>query len=192
MAAAAAGQQKVAEAALNHRKAALAAADADAKLRSAEAEVAKVADQVRSGQLEGAAAMEKTDSAARNLERSLIGQTEAHHRLTAASHELGRAQNDLQGMFKKTESVGSSELGRLERVAQSTFGLMEKVGNTAISGLQDGIQSLGEVGPLWIVGIAAAIAALPTIAVAASGVITLALGGALAGLGVMAALQSKQ
>lgn len=192
MAKAAAGQQKVAEAALAHRKAALAAADADAKLRDAQAEVASVSEKVRAGELQGAEAFAKSDQAARGLERALIGQSEAHHKAAAAAHELGKAQNELQSMFKKTEKAGEGLFGKLEYMGQRAFGLVEKLGNTAISGLQSGLESLGELGPLWIVGIGVAIAALPTIAVAASGAITLALGGALAGLGVMAALQSKE
>src|SRR5205823_1269458 len=71
------------------------------------------------------------------------------------------------------------------------FGLLSKGASTALSGIQAGVSALAEMGPLWLVGIIALLAALPALSVAAAGAITFGLGGALAAVAVVAATKSK-
>jgi hypothetical protein len=198
MTAAAAGQKKVETAVLAHRKAALDAADADAKLQAAQAKVADVADKVRSGELAGADAMAKSSAAARDLERASIRVEESHRKVTAASHDMQRAFADTEKsgglfsrMFSKIGGDGSGMFARLTQSAQNAFSKIGDEAGLAGAGVSKAFEG-GLTSPIVLtVGIPAALAALPVLAAAASAGITLAFGAGLAGLGMMFALKGK-
>ncbi len=143
MASAAAGQKKVADAALAHRKAALEAADADTKLSKAQKGVSDVAEKVRTGELEGAAAMEKTSEAARNLERSSIKVEEAHRKATGTSHELARAQGEVEAAFRKAGVEAEKTSGLFGRMfSKLSFNPFKNFGKDAATAGEDAGKSL--------------------------------------------------
>jgi phage-related protein len=206
MASAAAGQKKVADAALEHRKASLAAADADNQLKKAQADVASVAEKVKTGELEGAAAMEKSSEASRNLERASIKVEEAHRKVATSSHELAKAQGEVEASFRRAgneaEKTGGLFSGLFSKIGSinpfKNFGKdAASAGQDAGSSLAKGTESAAESGFAGIseilmpVLVGAALAAAPIAGAAIGAALVLGIGAGLAGLGMVFALKGK-
>jgi hypothetical protein len=195
------------QAALAARRMGLAAKEAADKAARAQKDAADAAERLAKGEIKADEAARAAARAENELERASIKAAEAQratanaadkaaaqYRQVARDAALAAAAENL-GALKAAGSVKqhNAELARMrsvfpeiEKDASGAFKAMENEGNKAYQALTAASQGLADTAPLWPAAIANALTLLPAAASVAGGGITLAMGGALAGLGIMA------
>jgi len=208
------------EAGLAARRMGLAAQEAGQRAQRASLAAFEAAKKLERGELDVAKAAELAAKASNAVERASIKQAEASKAAARAAdeeaqqlHQLGRAAAEAAAMeelgrLRASKSINDHNalLSRMRRdyqgfgndvkemgnLGQKAFGMLSSAAVSADGVVTKAGQALSESGPLMIGGIVAAIALLPPAAIAASGAVTLALGGGLAAVGVMGALQATK
>lgn len=200
-------------AALAARKMGLAAKEAAEKAARAQNDAADAAQKLARGEIDVDEAANAAAKAERELERAAIKAAEAQRALSKAADttaenmrqvardaELAAAAERLGALkaagaskqYNTELKALQKQHGSLAKTALSDFKEMENKGNSTYQALTSAGQKAAEAGPLWQIGIGNALAELPGIASVAAGGITLALGAAVAGVGVMFAAKNKE
>lgn len=202
------------------RRFGLAAAEAGERAAKSQDKAREASDKLAAGEITAKEAAEAQAKALRDVERAAL--TSAAAQRAAAKAAEDEAKQEAQAARDAVVAAGAERLAHLkaagavkehnallrnlrkdykefdkgfqemQTIATRAFGLLNKGANAAMSGIQAGMNALAEMGPLLLVGIVAALAALPVLAVAAAGALTLGLGGALTVIAVKAAASSQR
>lgn len=200
------------QAALAARKMGLASKEAADKAAQAQKAAADAAEKLARGELKADEAAQLEAKALREVERAAIKAAEAELAAGRAADsaaknmkQMGRdaslaaAATHLAALREVGDATSYNEAltrlkkthGDLSKTALASFKAMENNGNGAYKALTAAGEVFAKAGPLKIVPVANAIANLPAIASVAAGGVSLALGGALSGVGLMAQARSK-
>lgn len=199
-------------ASLQARKALLSASDAADRAAKSQLAAKDAADKLAKGEIDEAEAAKAAARAAKDLERASIAQREAQRAAADAAEKAARqyrqeardaqlaATAQMLGALKAKGSVEQYNNvlrqaerihGDLSKTALSSFQAMQKEGTAAAEALSSADSSLGEMNKLITVGVANGLTMLPGAAAVAADGITLALGAAIAGVGLKFAAQNK-
>lgn len=201
------------KAALAARKMGLAAGQAADKAARAMAKAGEAAEKLAMGEIKADEAAQAEADALREVERAAIKAAEAERaagkaadqaadnmrqlardaELAAAAQQLGALK--AAGAIKEHNSLVRkmrSEYGELDKVAKGAFNEVQTVGSRAFNSVSNAAEGLATSGPGSIALVVAALGSVPFVALGATSAISLGVGGALAGIGLMATKSDKE
>lgn len=203
-------------AALAARKMGLAAKEAADKAAKSMALAGEAAEKLAEGEIEAKEAAEAESRALKDMERAAIAAAEAERAVARAANDaadnMRKAARDAEmaGAAQKLAALKAAgatkqhnaevlrlrkEMPELEKVSAGAFSLMESASSkfgSALDGVTSSMSELSGMGRALPGLIITGLELLPAAAAAAGGAITLGLGGAIAGVGILAASKNKE
>jgi hypothetical protein len=176
------------------------------KLEKAQKEAAGAAQRLERGEIDAAEAARLQERAEKQLNKILMAQAAVSRAAAKAANELAEEQRQAaraaelaaaKQRLAQLKAAGSvKEHNSLVRQLQARFGDLGKEGGKAFTEIGSSASKtsamLAKSSPLMLAGIVIGLGSLPVLASIAASAVTLGLGGALIGVGVVAAAQSKR